>query len=98
VDIASATNASPSDTTSNPVRSAIYQYNLDGKQGRVFARGIRNAEGLGFLPGTNQLWAVVNGRDNIRFPFRGSWQRGGGGDYGKRLTSYIDDHPPDGLT
>jgi glucose/arabinose dehydrogenase len=97
VDIASATNASPSDATSNPVRSAIYQYNLDGKQGRVFARGIRNAEGLDFLPGNNQLWAVVNGRDNIRFPFRRSWRRGGGDDYGKRLSSYIDDHPPDEL-
>ncbi|MBV9491304.1 MAG: sugar dehydrogenase [Verrucomicrobia bacterium] len=97
VDVASATNASPSDTTSNPVRSAIYQYDLDGKRGRIFARGIRNAEGLAFLPGTNQLWAVVNERDNIRFPFHRAWQKGGGDDYGKRLDAYIDDHPPDEL-
>jgi glucose/arabinose dehydrogenase len=46
VDIASSTNADPIDTTGNPVRSAIYQYDLDGGNGRIFARGIRNAEGL----------------------------------------------------
>jgi glucose/arabinose dehydrogenase len=51
VDIASSTNADPIDTTSNPVRSAIYQYDLDGSNGKIFARGIRNAEGLAFVPG-----------------------------------------------
>ncbi|MBV9998573.1 MAG: PQQ-dependent sugar dehydrogenase [Verrucomicrobia bacterium] len=97
VDVASATNASPSDTTSNPVRSAIYQYDLDGSHGRIFARGIRNAEGLDFLPGTGELWAVVNERDEIRFPFHRPWRQGDGDDYGKRLSSYVDDHPPDEL-
>ncbi|HEY0794023.1 MAG TPA: hypothetical protein VGD78_23380 [Chthoniobacterales bacterium] len=97
VDVASATNASPADASSDPVRCAIYQYDLDGAHGRLFARGIRNAEGLGFLPGTNQLWAVVNGRDNLRYPLRQSWQNSGTNDYGKRLVSYIDDHPPDAL-
>ncbi len=38
VDIASSTNADPIDTTGDPVRSAIYQYDLDGKNGRIFAR------------------------------------------------------------
>jgi glucose/arabinose dehydrogenase len=33
VDIASSTNADPVYTTSNPVRSAIYQYDLDGSNG-----------------------------------------------------------------
>jgi glucose/arabinose dehydrogenase len=50
VDVASSTNADPKDTTANPVRSAIYQYDLDGADGRIFARGIRNAEGLAFIP------------------------------------------------
>jgi len=48
VDIASSTNSDPIDTTADPVRSAIYQYDLDGLGGRIFARGIRNAEGLAF--------------------------------------------------
>ncbi|HYY28344.1 MAG TPA: hypothetical protein VE860_10385, partial [Chthoniobacterales bacterium] len=97
VDIASSTNADPRDTISNPVRSAIYQYDLDGRNGRVFARGIRNAEGLDFVPGTRQLWAAVNELDDVRYPFRNSWRNSGSIDYGKRITSYIDDHPPDEL-
>jgi glucose/arabinose dehydrogenase len=95
VDIASATNADPSDTRSDPIRSAIYRYDLDGKNRRLISTGIRNAEGLDFRPGTNELWAVVNERDNVRYPFNG--KRGGyqASDYGRLITSYIDDHPPD---
>jgi glucose/arabinose dehydrogenase len=95
VDIASSTNTDPSDTTSNPVRSAIYQYDLDGGNGRIFARGIRNAEGLTFVPGTNELWAAVMETDDILYPFRNSWQGSGSNDYGEFITSYVDDHPPD---
>jgi len=95
VDIASSTNADPIDTMSDPVRSAIYQYDLDGGNGRIFARGIRNAEGLAFVPGTNELWAAVMETDDILYPFRNSWQGSGSNDYGNMITSYIDDHPPD---
>ena len=95
VDIASSTNADPMDTTSDPVRSAIYQYDLAGKNGKIFARGIRNAEGLAFVPGTNELWAAVNETDDIIYPFRNSWQGSGSIDYGKSIVSYVDDHPPD---
>jgi glucose/arabinose dehydrogenase len=95
VDIASSTNADPKDTTSDPIRCAIYRYNLDGGNRTLFAKGIRNAEGLAFASGTNALWVVVNGTDNIRFPFHRSWKGSGSDDYGKRITSYIDDHPPD---
>jgi glucose/arabinose dehydrogenase len=97
LDIASASNASASDTTSNPVRSAIYEFDLNGRSGRLFARGIRNAEGLGILPGTNQLWAVVNGRDDLRFPFHRAFRKNSGDDFNKRITAYVDDHPPDEL-
>src|SRR3984893_11437510 len=95
VDVASSTNSDPIDTTSNPVRSAIYQYDLDGANGKIFARGIRNAEGLAFVPGTNELWAAVNEADDVRYRFQNTWQGSGSNDYGKRITSYIDDHPPD---
>jgi len=92
VDIASATNADPADTLSDPVRSAIYRCDLDGRNLQLFARGIRNAEGLAFVPGTNALWAVVNERDNIRYPFRNGIRKGA---YGRVLPEYVDDHPPD---
>jgi glucose/arabinose dehydrogenase len=95
VDIASATNADPSDTRSDPIRSAIYRYDLDGRNRKLFASGIRNAEGLDFLPGTNELWAVVNERDNILFPFNSKRSDHQKSDYGRAIQSYIDDHPPD---
>jgi glucose/arabinose dehydrogenase len=95
VDIASSTNADPIDTMSNPVRSAIYQYDPDGGNGRIFARGIRNAEGLAFVPGTNELWGggQRNGRYSLSFPEQLAGQRI------ERLRKiyylHVDDHPPD---
>lgn len=95
VDIASSTNADPSDTRSDPIRCAIYRFDLDGRNRKLIATGIRNAEGLGFLPGTNELWAVVNERDNIRYPFQNGWGGHRANDYGRVIQSYVDNHPPD---
>ena len=55
VSIASTCNVCTSDTQSNPVRASVYIYNADGTNGRLFARGLRNAEGLAMIPGTNTL-------------------------------------------
>jgi glucose/arabinose dehydrogenase len=98
VSIASATNASPTDAIANPVRCAIYEYNADGTGGRLFARGLRNAEGLAFLPGSLALWVTVNHRDNIRYPFRNDFNGDGTVDFGKLITAYVDNHPPDLFT
>lgn len=98
VAIASTSNADPADTTSNPVRCAVYQYNADGTNGRLFARGLRNAEGLAFVPGTNELWATVNNRDNTPYPFHKDFDRDGSDDYGKVMQAYVDNHPPDEFT
>ncbi|HVG38515.1 MAG TPA: hypothetical protein VM870_04460, partial [Pyrinomonadaceae bacterium] len=96
--IASASNASPSDATSDPVRCAIYQYDADGSNRRLFARGLRNAEGLAVLPGTNDLWVAVNNRDNIAYPFHNDWDGDGADDYGRVMQSYVDNHPPEEFT
>jgi glucose/arabinose dehydrogenase len=98
VSIASTCNACLSDTRSSPLRGAIYQYNADGTGRRLFARGLRNAEGLAFVPGTNTLWAVVNNRDNIAYPFRNDWNAYGTIDYRKVIQSYVDNHPPEAFT
>jgi glucose/arabinose dehydrogenase len=90
VALGSSCNACAKDTTSNPQRAAIYQYDADGKNGRLFARGLRNAEGLAFVPGTNTLWVVVNNRDNIPYPTKDS-----SGNYGQVVPDYVDNHPPD---
>ncbi len=93
VSIGSRCNACTGDRTSTPRRGAIYQYNADGSGGKLFAVGLRNAEGMAFVPGTNTLWADVNNRDNIAYPFKDS-----SGRYGKVLQSYVDNHPPDEFT
>jgi glucose/arabinose dehydrogenase len=44
-------------------RATIMEFNLDGTDGRVFARGLRNAIGLAIHPLTGQLWGTFNGHD-----------------------------------
>ena len=93
VSIGSSCNVCADDTVSDPVRGAIYQYNADGTGGRLFARGLRNAEGVRFLPGTNTLWVAVNNRDQLPYPFQDST-----GNYGQLFWGYVDNHPPDLFT
>jgi glucose/arabinose dehydrogenase len=90
VSIGSSCNVCVSDTQSNPIRASIYQYDADGSHGRLYAQGLRNAEGLAFLPGTNTLWVAVNNRDDIAYPFQDA-----SGNYKKVISAYVDNHPPD---
>ena len=46
-----------------PVRAAVSRANLDGSEFEIIATGLRNAVGLAFQPGTDELWATVNERD-----------------------------------
>ncbi|MGZ3460786.1 MAG: PQQ-dependent sugar dehydrogenase, partial [Archangium sp.] len=93
VSIASTCNACLEDTQSTPERATLYRYGPEGGTGQLFARGLRNAEGLAFIPGTDSLWVTVNARDNIAYPFDD-----GTGQYGKVIPEYVDDHPPEALT
>jgi len=93
VSIGSTCNLCVEDTQSNPKRASIFVYNVDGSGGRLFAQGLRNAEGLAFVPTLSILWVVVNNRDNIPYPFNDA-----SGNYGKVLPSYVDDHPPELFT
>ena len=92
VSIASTCNVCLEDTKSDPLRGAIYQYNADGTGRRLFARGLRNAEGLAFVPGSSTLWVVVNNRDRIPYPLKTGTIA-----YGAVVQSYIDNHPPEEL-
>jgi glucose/arabinose dehydrogenase len=47
----------------DPHRAAILQYRPDGSGGWIYAHGLRNAVGLSFRPGTDELWVTNNGRD-----------------------------------
>ena len=46
-------------------RATIQVFNIDGSGQRTFASGLRNPVGLGFYPGTNDLYTVVNERDGL---------------------------------
>lgn len=50
---------------SDPRRATIMRFNPDGSGGGVYARGLRNAVGITYRPGTNELWATDNGSDNL---------------------------------
>lgn len=91
-DIGSTSNASPS-PRSNPPYATVMQYTASGKRVRVWARGVRNGDGLSFAP-DGSLWSAVNGRDDIAYPFHRSY--GGHSDaYGLVMQAYVNNHPPD---
>lgn len=46
-------------------KASILEINPDGSQFRVYASGLRNPVGMGWAPGTNTLWTVVNERDEL---------------------------------
>jgi glucose/arabinose dehydrogenase len=50
-------------TEQDPHRAAVWVYNMDGSQGHLFARGLRNAVGMAVNPWRQRIWVDVNGRD-----------------------------------
>ena len=60
VSIGSSCNVCIEDT---PLRAAVWQYDLNGKNGKLFAAGLRNTVGIEFSPYSGELWGVNNGRD-----------------------------------
>ena len=46
-------------------RAAILEVDVKTGQSRVFASGLRNPVGMSFHPQTNELWTVVNERDEL---------------------------------
>src|SRR5437763_5958665 len=63
VSIGSPSNVS--DSASEADRARIFEFNPDGTDRKVYAWGIRNAVGIAFRPGTNELWMSTNERDEI---------------------------------
>src|SRR5437867_7280778 len=63
VSIGSRSNVS--DSASEADRARIFEFNPDGTDRKVYACGIRNAVGIAFRPGTNELWMSTNERDEI---------------------------------
>jgi glucose/arabinose dehydrogenase len=47
----------------DPRRAAMLRYRRDGSGEEIYARGLRNAVGFDWRPGTGELYATDNGRD-----------------------------------
>ncbi len=54
-----------SDSARESHRARIFELNPDGTAKKVFAWGIRNAVGIAFRPGTDELWMSTNERDDL---------------------------------
>ncbi len=62
VTVGSETNVS---VEPDPRRAAISVYDIDGKNHRIYAAGMRNPVGLAFNPVSKELWTAVNERDGL---------------------------------
>jgi glucose/arabinose dehydrogenase len=63
VSIGSRSNVS--DNAAEADRARIFEFNPDGSGRKVYAWGIRNAVGIAFRSGSDQLWMSTNERDEI---------------------------------
>jgi glucose/arabinose dehydrogenase len=53
------------DLGEHPLRAAVHRYNPDGSGHETIATGLRNAVGMRFYPGTDDLWVTVHERDEL---------------------------------
>jgi glucose/arabinose dehydrogenase len=53
------------DLGEDPMRAAVHRYNPDGTGHETVATGLRNAVGMRFYPGTDDLWVTVHERDEL---------------------------------
>jgi glucose/arabinose dehydrogenase len=92
ISIGSTENVSPGDRNLTPQRAAILRVAKGKHTATVFARGVRNGTGLAVAP-DGALWTAVNNRDNVTYPYHRSYDNNSSDDFGKRMPSYVNDHP-----
>jgi glucose/arabinose dehydrogenase len=75
-------------------RATVMEFRADGSGGQVFASGLRNPVGIGFRPGSNDLYVAVNERDGLGDGLAPDYftRLQQGGFYGWPY-SYIGQHP-----
>jgi glucose/arabinose dehydrogenase len=50
----------------SPELAAVMRYDADGKNGRVYSSGLRNAVGMAVHPTTGEIWVSQHERDNLQ--------------------------------
>ena len=65
VTVGSSTNIADNGIAAEEGRAAIHEYDFTSKSSRIYASGLRNANGLDWNPASGELWTVVNERDML---------------------------------
>ena len=65
VTVGSNSNVGENGLEAEQGRAAIWEVDVKAGQKRLFASGLRNPNGLAWKPGSDELWTVVNERDEI---------------------------------
>lgn len=65
VTVGSNSNAAENGIEAETGRARILEFDLATGQSRVFASGLRNANGMSWQPESGQLWTAVNERDDL---------------------------------
>ncbi len=65
VAVGSSSNIADEGMEAEEGRAAIWEFNPDGSEARVFASGLRNPVGMDWAPVSGALWVAVNERDML---------------------------------
>ncbi len=65
VTVGSNSNVAENGIEAEALRATILEVDPRARTSRIFASGLRNANGLGWEPQTGRLWTVVNERDEL---------------------------------
>ena len=65
VTVGSNSNVGENGLVAEEGRAAVWEVDVKSGDKRLFASGLRNPNGMGWAPGTNTLWTVVNERDEL---------------------------------
>ncbi len=65
VAVGSVSNIADEGMEAEQGRAAIWEFNPDGSDARIYASGLRNPVGLEFNPQSGALWVAVNERDML---------------------------------
>jgi glucose/arabinose dehydrogenase len=65
ITVGSGSNVAEHGLANEARRANILVINLDGSNEKIYASGLRNPVGIGFMPGTNTIWTAVNERDEL---------------------------------
>ena len=63
--ISIGSRSNDSDNAAEADRARIFEFNPDGSGQKVYAWGVRNAVGIAFRPGSDELWMSTNERDEL---------------------------------